>query len=269
MSELSRPFQVGLVLVLAFAALWFVALRKHGASTPTPAPTPTHAATPAPAPHKSAIPGGLGRAVDKANATKTQGDAAAAATDRQGAAPESQTASPASAATQPAPRAAAPAKTPSATAAAAPGAPVSPSRRIGQVLAQRLAGNDNAAVQSGMVAVGLFGAAILGNEARPAASAAPAARLPAAPRTVRHAAPSVTPAMVRRALGRGHAVALLFYSPLSSDDRAVRAELSQVNRRGGRVAVYGVALNGLARFKDVLRGIQVVQSPTVVVMARG
>ena len=63
MSELSRPFQVGLVLVLAFAALWFVALRKHSA---TPAPTPTHAANSAPAPHKSAIPGGLGRAVDKA-----------------------------------------------------------------------------------------------------------------------------------------------------------------------------------------------------------
>jgi len=206
MSELSRPFQVGLVLVLAFAALWFVALRKHSA---TPAPTPTHAANSAPSPHKSAIPGGLGRAVDKANAAKAQGDAAAATASRQGAAPGTQTGAGAQ-----------PAITPAKPSAARAGA-------------------------------------------------APRPKLPAAPRAVPHALPSVTPAMVRNALRRGDAVALLFYSPLSSDDLAVRAELPQVDRRGGRVAVYGVGLNGLARFKNVLRGIQIVQSPTVVVMARG
>jgi hypothetical protein len=264
MSELSRPLQVVLALVLAFAALWFVALRKHASSTsPSPA-TATHAAT-SPAPHKSAIPGGLGRAVDKANAAKAQGDAAAAAASRQGATPEDQTATPSAAPAGPAPAPAA--KAPS-TVPRPNGAATSPAGQVGQIVGQRAARSANAAVQSGLVAVGLAAAAALGGSAHP--TTVQAARLAAPHRApVHRALPGVTPGMIRQALARGDAVALLFYSPLSSDDRAVRAELPLVNRRGGRVAVYGVALNGLARFKNVLRGIQVVQSPTVVVMARG
>jgi len=77
MDQVSRPLQILLAGVLVFAALWFVALRPKdggGGSTST-------AATPAPTtstPAKSAIPGGLGSAVDKARTAKTAGDAAAA-----------------------------------------------------------------------------------------------------------------------------------------------------------------------------------------------
>jgi hypothetical protein len=208
MSEVSRPLQVVLILTLAFAGLWFVALRPKGdAATSTP-PTPAPK-TAAPA-AKSPIPGGLGSAVDKAKATKAQGDAAAATADGR--------AAPALKPVAPAP------------AAAAKPAPI----------------------------------------VKPAAKAVkPAAPAPA--RTVhapRKTVTGVTPATVRHALSSGRVVALLFYSPVSSDDRAVRDELARVDRRSGHVVTLSVSVNGLARFRNVLHGVNVVQSPTVVVLGR-
>jgi hypothetical protein len=201
MSEVSRPLQVVLVLTVAFTALWFVALRPKGdnVAAPTPAPAPVKTQ---PAPKNSSLPGGLGRAVDKAKATQAQANAAAAAADGK-------------------PAAAAPAK-PAAT-AVKPAAPA---------------------------------------PSKPAAPAAPVHR--AARQVVRGA----TPGNVRQALRADHVAVLLFYNPLSSDDRAVRGELGSVDRRGGHVAVWSVGLSGLGRFKNVLRGIDVVQSPSVVVLSR-
>jgi hypothetical protein len=94
--------------------------------------------------------------------------------------------------------------------------------------------------------------------ARPHSSGAPPARLP-----------GVTPGTVRRALARGDVVVLLFWAPNSSDDRLVRSELVQVAGRGGRVHAWAVSVRGLSRFNNILRGIDVVQSPSVVVLARG
>jgi hypothetical protein len=206
MSEVSRPLQVVLILTLAFAGLWFVALRPKGdAATSTP-PTPAPK-TAAPA-AKSPIPGGLGSAVDKAKATKAQGAAAAAAADGR-AAPALKTV-PAPAAVKPAP--------------------------IVKPAAQAV---------------------------KPAAPAP--ARVVHAPRKT---VTGVTPATVRHALSSGRVVALLFYSPVSSDDRAVRDELARVDRRSGHVVTLSVSVNGLARFRNVLHGVNVVQSPTVVVLGR-
>src|SRR4051794_39255197 len=113
MSEVSRPLQVVLLLTVAVAGLWFVALRPKPDTASSRAPTPTQPARPAPkAPRASSIPGGLGRAVDKAKATKQQGDAQAAAASRTGSAPES--GAPTQTASTPAPAPAAQA-TPSAT----------------------------------------------------------------------------------------------------------------------------------------------------------
>src|SRR5207247_11412515 len=91
MSEVSRPLQVVLVLALAFAGLWFVALRPKTGGGGAPATQPVTAHPAQPAPKKSSLPGGLGRSVDKANAAKRQRDSAAAASDRAGAAPDSGT----------------------------------------------------------------------------------------------------------------------------------------------------------------------------------
>ena len=76
-----------------------------------------------------------------------------------------------------------------------------------------------------------------------------------------------SPAKVRRALARGHAVVLLFYSSAGSDDRAVRSELRGVSRRGGRVNVWDVPVRGLSRFKAVLAGTQILQTPSVLFLS--
>jgi hypothetical protein len=84
MDQVSRPLQILLAGVLVFAALWFVALRPKsgggGGSTSSAASLTQTTSTPA----KSAIPGGLGSAVDKARAAKTAGDAAAARSSQVG-----------------------------------------------------------------------------------------------------------------------------------------------------------------------------------------
>lgn len=76
MDQVSLPMRVLLIGTLAFAAIWFVALRpKAGAER---GGSPAAPAQPTPAP-KSALPGGLGNSVDTARTARSQGDEAAAA----------------------------------------------------------------------------------------------------------------------------------------------------------------------------------------------
>jgi len=187
MDQVSRPFQILLVLTFAFAALWFTALRPKAAEVSPPA-APTAQATGAP---KSAIPGGLGTAVDRARAGRAQADASAAR--RPGAATTS-------------------------TPAPSPAAPPSPARPR--------------------------------PPARPGAGSLKA------------------PGIVRAALARNQVVVLLFHTPRAADDRAVRAELAKVRRRGGRVKVIASPIGTVSRFGDITAGVQVLQSPTVIVLGR-
>ncbi|MDX6698645.1 MAG: hypothetical protein QOE65_2042 [Solirubrobacteraceae bacterium] len=239
MDQVSRPFQIVLVLVLAFAGLWFMALRPKadgGGTAPPPPNDPAPGQVQAAAPPKSAIPGGLGSAVDKARAAKTQGDAAAAARSAQvdaHADAQNTTATPVQAP---------PAKLP--TSAAKAKATLAPKGVQG-------------VARAGTVAFGLVDVALK--------RTADAKGLTAAAREARPG--FATPAKVRAALAKRHAVVLLFYSGVASDDRAVRGELAAVDRRGGRVQAWGVSVRGLPRFKNVLQGVQVLQSPTVVVLS--
>jgi hypothetical protein len=76
------------------------------------------------------------------------------------------------------------------------------------------------------------------------------------------------PAPVRSALAQDKVLVLLFWSPRAADDRAVHAELADVNRRGGDVVVEAAPLKRLGRFQRITRGANVAQSPTVVVVDR-
>jgi hypothetical protein len=241
MDQVSRPLQILLILVLGFAGLWFVALRpkKDTGGAPAPAPAPAASAPATSTPQKSAIPGGLGRAVDKARQTKVQGDAAAATRPDQLDA--------AAAGTQNTTEA--PVQTP-------PTAPAKPADRSPTVGASVTIG------RAGTVAFGRIDVGV--HRAMSASDAAIAARR-AAHRSARPG--FATPAKVRAALAKRHVVVLLFFNARASDDRAVRGEIAAVNRRGGRVQVYGVSIRGLPRFKNVMKGVQVLQSPTVVVLS--
>lgn len=263
MDQVSRPFQIVLVLVLGFAGLWFVALRPKpdsggGAPAPTPAPAvqpPAPAASNGAAPaKKSPIPGGLGRAVDKANATKAQGDAAAVAADASKTTAQNTTATPVQPPpTQPPVKSA----TPTPPVKAATLTPPSAAGPAGILRASTVA--------FGLVNIGL-------DKAIGAETGIRAVKAAAAPRAARAAGEGrsafATPGKIRAALARRHVVVLLFFSARSSDDRAVRAEVAAVDRRGGRVQVWAVSVRGLARFKNVLQGVQVLQSPSVVVLSR-
>jgi hypothetical protein len=76
------------------------------------------------------------------------------------------------------------------------------------------------------------------------------------------------PRRLARALDARRVVVLLFWNRAASDDRAVRAELRQVSRRGGRVVVAAAPLSQLARYGAITRGVQVLRSPTLVVVDR-
>nr|MDQ4041949.1 hypothetical protein [Actinomycetota bacterium] len=75
------------------------------------------------------------------------------------------------------------------------------------------------------------------------------------------------PHKVRQALLRRHAVVLLFYSDAGADDRAVHSEVAAVSRRGGRVNAWSVPVSGLSRFKNVLAGVQILQTPAVLILS--
>ncbi len=270
MDQVSRPFQIVLVLVLGFAGVWFVALRPKadtggGSSAPAPAPTAPAQSGTSTTPTKSAIPGGLGRAVDKARQTKATGDASAAAQDSQAAQDPTQAQQVQQQAQQAQTQAqqsqnttATPVQTPPATPVAKPKAAAP---KVG-------AGGANVAiVHAGTLAIGHLDTGI-----DKAIGSLGAVKVTVKPhrtgKAARRARPGfATPGKVRLALAKHHVVVLLFFNARASDDRAVRRELSVVNRRGGRVQVWGVSVRGLARFKNVMQGAQVLQSPTVVVLS--
>jgi hypothetical protein len=242
MDQVSRPFQIVLVLALGFAGVWFMALRPKadtGGGSPAPAPaaqapTPqsnpsappaqSDAATP---PRKSPIPGGLGRAVDKANDTKATGDAAATAQN-------------------------APAQNTTATPVQTP--PTQPAVKPAKPAPKVAAGSGATVLRTGTIALGLVNIGFdktIG--AKPARQTRPG---------------FATPGKVRAALAKRHAVVLLFFSARSSDDRAVRREIAAVDRPRGRLQVYGGSERGLSRFKNILDDVQVLENPTVVVLSR-
>jgi hypothetical protein len=74
------------------------------------------------------------------------------------------------------------------------------------------------------------------------------------------------PAPVAKALDSRKVVLLLFWNPTSADDKAVRRELRGVKRRGGKVYVASAPVSQLARYSGITQGVQVLQSPTIVIV---
>jgi hypothetical protein len=72
-----------------------------------------------------------------------------------------------------------------------------------------------------------------------------------------------------RALDRNHAVVLLFWDRRASDDAAVRRAVTAVDRRGGRAVVKAAPIRDVGRYRAITHGVQVLDSPTVLVIAPG
>jgi hypothetical protein len=103
----------------------------------------------------------------------------------------------------------------------------------------------------------------------PAPTTSTPSTTPPAPGTANPPATTTTkglPAPVAKALDKKKVILLLFWNPTSADDKAVRSELKQVKRRGGKVYVASAPISQLARFGGITRGVQVLQAPTVVIV---
>lgn len=118
--------------------------------------------------------------------------------------------------------------------------------------------------------------AAAGQDARSQGQDAPAARhaaAPAAPAAVetrkrasaRPARDLSTP--ILRELAHGKVAVLLFWDRRAADDRAARRAVAGVSRHGGNVTVHVAPVSRLGDYGAITRGIEVLQSPTVVVMA--
>jgi hypothetical protein len=189
-SQISLPFRIALVALLAMCAVWFTVLRpKPAADAPLPAAPGTTGLA-----HDVAAAKGAAAASDAANARVQRATGGTAAKS----------------ASKPAPKAAA-----------------------------------------------------TSTKAAPAVTrAAPAAKAKAKT----DADPS-TPLL--RALDRNHAVVLLFWNRHGSDDRAVRRAAQSVDRRHGRVVVKVVPVASVGRYTAITEGVQILEAPTVLVIAPG
>src|SRR3954452_8110736 len=76
------------------------------------------------------------------------------------------------------------------------------------------------------------------------------------------------PADVRRAVVHRKVLALLFYNNRSDDDKATRRALAHVDHFGGQVFVAAHWIKNVAPYQSITRGVDLEQSPTVVVVDR-
>lgn len=160
-----------------------------------------------------------------------------------------------------------PAKDPNATTQSGPGSAVQ----------QAVKGGNDASARADAAAGGAIAQSEGGvvNVAPPAGgvNTNPTTQLPATgastpPAPITKEALARLPKDVRGAVEHRKVLVLLFYNNRSYDDRAVRRELSQVDRRGRQVFVDAHWIKSVGRYQAITRGADVQQSPTVVVVDR-
>jgi hypothetical protein len=262
MTQISRPFQIALLAMGLFAAVWFFALQGHSASTGgsgTSASAPSSPAQPANAAGASvsgassagekaaapssvyhgAAPGveGLTRAIAKAHE-------AVATSRRNEKQLEEKSAQASSASSSGATGSSAPGSTPTA-AITSPTVPKA-STKTHPVTA-------HAKVNAGTT-----------HGATPPKVASGGASTPST--TSAKALPRMQ-ATVEAELKQGKIVAVLFWNSKSSVDQAVQRELQAVGHTlGGKVAVHDALAGQVGSFGSITRDVQVFQTPTIMIV---
>jgi hypothetical protein len=84
----------------------------------------------------------------------------------------------------------------------------------------------------------------------------------------KEAAEGGLPLRVLKALGDRKVVVILFWSPKSAEDKAVRKALTGVDRHNNKVLAHATHIKRVASYQQITRGAEVEQSPTVVVIDR-
>lgn len=285
MTQISRPFVIGLAAVLLFAGVWFVALKPHNSSSPE-----TTASTPAPAP----APAPSGAAEEKANAAPSHVDhtstpglegltkdinrahGAVAATQGNGKRVEEKAArasgGASGAGTSTSPAATTPATAPKTSAPAHAAAPTT--------------STTPASVHSAAAA-----AAARRAQAAQAKAASEAAKASASASAAKEATTRIPArqALVEVALKEGKIAVLLFWNPRSAEDQVVHLSVAliagvheifeslssnpktshQLKRSGlslSQIAVFEAGPSQVASFGSFTRTVQVLQTPTILIV---
>lgn len=98
-------------------------------------------------------------------------------------------------------------------------------------------------------------------------AAAPAK--PAKPGLADDAAPGDPSRPLLASVDAGKVVVVLFWNKNASDDRATRRGLRSVDLHGGKVVASAVPIGDVGRYEAITRGVQVLESPTVLVIGAG
>jgi hypothetical protein len=238
MAHLSRPYQIALLAMGLIAAVWFVALRGHSATTSGSGSPPAPVSAPAPSAssqaekaggassvYKGSAPGvaGLTRAIAKAHGAVAESQQSAQQLQEKSAQASSSTAA-----------------GPAAGASAAASQPKS------------------SATSTGSATTGGSSPKGTGSLNR-AKSTTPAKQ-----------------ALVENELKQGRTVILLFWSPKGEDDVAVRHQLQVFQAfhnpfglpENRRIAMHEARANEVASFGTITRAVQIYQTPTILIINR-
>jgi hypothetical protein len=107
--------------------------------------------------------------------------------------------------------------------------------------------------------------------AKPAKAATPAAApaKPAKPGLADDAAPGDPSRPLLASVDAGKVVVVLFWNKNASDDRATRRGLRSIDLHGGKVVASAVPIGDVGRYEAITRGVQVLESPTLLVIGAG
>jgi hypothetical protein len=105
--------------------------------------------------------------------------------------------------------------------------------------------------------------------AKPAKPVAKPAAKPAAPGLADDAAPGDPSRPLLAAVDAGKVVVVLFWNDKASDDRATRRAVRSIDLHGGKVVASVVPIGEVGRYEAITRGVQVLESPTVLVIGAG
>jgi hypothetical protein len=273
MTQLSRPYQVALVVLGLFAAVWLIALRGHstsssggGSSAPSSSsvsPASSPAAQPAApsTPYSGSAPGvaGLTRAIEKAHGAVTQSEQNAKQLQQKSAQASGEaapgTASGASQAGSQAARVVTPksATTVPKASATVPKTAVTAPKRAATVH------KSPATVNKSLTSVPSAAATV-------PKSAASATGVRGAGQSKAAATPTMQ-VSVEGALKRGKLVTILFWNPKGIVDQVVHRELQSVGHSsGGKVAVFAAVASQVGSFGSFTKAVQVNGTPTIVIV---
>jgi hypothetical protein len=156
----------------------------------------------------------------------------------------------------------------------APAASTAPAKQPGNT-AQSAAGKAVQAAANAKATAESAAQARAGETATPAATAAPGAATTTAPTPtaaqklgVDATALATVPAGVRKAIEARKIVVLGFFNRDALDDRATRRQLKQVWTFHGRASVHRASIADVQRYQVITRGVDVSQSPSIVVIDR-